>query len=74
MRTRRSNPIAEGTFAEYGGVESVEQRGSLQDLGDGEWRQFICVEASNILDAAIHLAPRREHRMARGSHNKWHTL
>jgi glucose-6-phosphate 1-epimerase len=36
----------------------------LQDLGDGEWTQFLCVEASNILDAAIHLAPRQEHRMA----------
>jgi len=36
----------------------------LQDLGDGEWRQFLCVEASNILDAAIQLAPGQEHRMA----------
>jgi glucose-6-phosphate 1-epimerase len=36
----------------------------LQDLGDGEWRQFLCVEASNIMDAAIHLAPGQEHRMA----------
>lgn len=35
----------------------------LQDLGDGEWRQFLCVEASNILDAAINLAPGQEHRM-----------
>ena len=36
----------------------------LQDLGDGEWRQFLCVESSNILDAAIDLAPGQEHRMA----------
>ena len=36
----------------------------LQDLRDGEWRQFLCVEASNILDAAIPLAPGDEHRMA----------
>jgi glucose-6-phosphate 1-epimerase len=36
----------------------------LQDLGDGEWRLFLCVEASNIMDAAIHLAPGQEHRMA----------
>jgi len=36
----------------------------LPDLGDGEWRQFLCVEASNILNAAIHLAPGEEHRMA----------
>jgi glucose-6-phosphate 1-epimerase len=36
----------------------------LHDLGDGEWRQFLCVEASNILDAAIHLRPGQEHRMS----------
>ncbi|MFY9903835.1 MAG: D-hexose-6-phosphate mutarotase [Terriglobales bacterium] len=36
----------------------------LPDLGDGEWRQFLCVEASNILDAAVNLAPGHEHRMA----------
>jgi glucose-6-phosphate 1-epimerase len=36
----------------------------LQDLGDGEWRQFLCVEASNILDAAVSLAPGQEHTMA----------
>lgn len=36
----------------------------LQDLADGEWRQFLCIEASNILDAAINLAPGQEHRMA----------
>jgi glucose-6-phosphate 1-epimerase len=35
----------------------------LQDLGDGEWKQFLCVEAANILDAAVTLAPGREHKM-----------
>jgi glucose-6-phosphate 1-epimerase len=35
----------------------------LQDLGDGEWRQFLCVEASNILDRAVDLAPGQEHSM-----------
>jgi glucose-6-phosphate 1-epimerase len=35
----------------------------LQDLGDGEWRQFLCVEASNILDAAVSLAPGQAHTM-----------
>jgi D-hexose-6-phosphate mutarotase len=34
--------------------------------GDSEWRQFLCVEASNILDAAINLAPGQKHRMAAG--------
>jgi glucose-6-phosphate 1-epimerase len=36
----------------------------LQDLGDDQWRQFLCVEAANILDAAVTLAPGQEHRMA----------
>ena len=35
----------------------------LKDLSDGEWRQFLCVEASNILGASISLAPGEEHRM-----------
>jgi glucose-6-phosphate 1-epimerase len=41
-----------------------EAAAHLQDLSDGEWMQFLCVEASNILDAAINLAPGQEHRMA----------
>jgi glucose-6-phosphate 1-epimerase len=36
----------------------------LQDLGEGQWQQFLCVEASNILDAAIQLAPGEKHSMA----------
>jgi glucose-6-phosphate 1-epimerase len=35
----------------------------MRDLGDGEWSQFFCVEASNILDGAINLSPGQEHRM-----------
>ncbi len=33
----------------------------LQDLGDGEWRQFLCVEASNIMEAAVTLEPGEKH-------------
>jgi len=35
----------------------------LSDLGDGEWRQFLCVEASNILGFAVNLEPGQEHTM-----------
>lgn len=35
----------------------------LPDLGDGEWRQFLCVEAANILDAAVNLAPGQKHTL-----------
>jgi glucose-6-phosphate 1-epimerase len=40
-----------------------EGTAGLRDLGEGEWKQFACVEASNILDAAINLAPGQQHRM-----------
>jgi glucose-6-phosphate 1-epimerase len=36
----------------------------LSDLGDGEWTQFLCVEASNILGESVSLAPGEEHKMA----------
>lgn len=36
---------------------------TLTDLGKDEWRGMACVEASNILDAAISLAPGEEHTM-----------
>jgi len=35
----------------------------LQDLGEGEWMQFLCVEASNIMGAGVTLTPGQEHTM-----------
>jgi glucose-6-phosphate 1-epimerase len=40
-----------------------EKASEMRDLGNDEWTQFLCVEASNILNAAINLAPGQEHRM-----------
>lgn len=40
-----------------------EGAASIADLGDDEWRQFACVEASNILGSAVSLAPGQEHTM-----------
>lgn len=37
---------------------------ALADLGDDEWRQFACAEASNILSGAVELAPGAQHTMA----------
>lgn len=34
---------------------------ALADLGDDEWRQFACVEASNILSCAVTLGPGESH-------------
>jgi len=36
---------------------------SFADLGEGEWKQFLCVEASNVLGATVDLSPGEEHRM-----------
>jgi glucose-6-phosphate 1-epimerase len=35
----------------------------LSDLGDDEWQQFVCVEASNVLGCAVKLAPSQQHSM-----------
>lgn len=36
----------------------------LRDLGGDEWKQFLCVEASNIIGTAVTLAPAQEHKMS----------
>lgn len=41
----------------------LEAAARMKDLGDGEWTQFLCVEASNILTASVSLAPGEEHKM-----------
>jgi glucose-6-phosphate 1-epimerase len=38
-----------------------EDAAKLADLGDTEWTQFACVEAANILSAAVTLHPSEEH-------------
>ncbi len=40
-----------------------EDAAKLADLGDNEWQQLACVEASNILSGAVTLAPGEEHTM-----------
>ena len=42
----------------------IEGARALADLGDDEWTQMFCVEASNVLDCAVDLAPGTQHRMA----------
>lgn len=36
----------------------------LRDLGEDEWKQFLCVEASNIIGTAVTLAAAQEHKMS----------
>ncbi len=46
------------------GVESVDRRReSMADLGDDEWREMACVEASNMRVFAVDLAPGQQHIM-----------
>jgi len=40
-----------------------EDAAKLADLGDDEWEQFACVEASNILGSPVLLAPGEDHTM-----------
>jgi glucose-6-phosphate 1-epimerase len=40
-----------------------EKASEMRDLGEDQWTNFLCIEASNILDAAVDLAPGLEHRM-----------
>jgi len=36
----------------------------LRDLGEGEWKRFLCVEASNIIGSTVTLGPGQEHTMS----------
>jgi len=40
-----------------------EGAAGMRDLADGEWTQFLCVEAGNIRSDSITLAPGEEHKM-----------
>ena len=37
---------------------------ALADLADDEWKQMLCVEASNVLSEAVTLGPGQQHRLA----------
>lgn len=41
----------------------VAKAAALEDFGDDEWRQMICVEAANALRAAVSLEPGQSHTM-----------
>ncbi len=36
---------------------------TLSDLGEDEWPHMLCVEGSNILQDAVELAPKQDHKM-----------
>lgn len=42
---------------------SVEGARRIPDLGDDEWPRFACVEASNVLECALKIAPEETHTL-----------
>ena len=58
IRLKKANSLSSVVWSPW-----REGAGRLEDLGDGEWTQFLCVEASNILDASVTLAPGEQHKM-----------
>jgi glucose-6-phosphate 1-epimerase len=42
----------------------AEVAASMADMGNDEWPDFVCVEAANVRDNAITLAPGEKHTMA----------
>jgi glucose-6-phosphate 1-epimerase len=41
----------------------IEKARSFSDFGPDEWKQMICIEASNVSDFAVNLAPGQQHKM-----------
>jgi glucose-6-phosphate 1-epimerase len=41
----------------------VEKAKAMSDFGDDEWAQMVCIEASNVADFAVELAPGQEHEI-----------
>jgi glucose-6-phosphate 1-epimerase len=41
----------------------VEKAKALSDFGDAEWMQMVCIEASNVSDSTVELAPGQQHTM-----------
>jgi len=58
LRLKKSNSLTTVVWNPW-----REGAARLSDLGDGEWTQFLCVEASNIMGNAVNLEPGQEHKM-----------
>jgi len=58
IRLQKDNSLTTVVWNPWG-----EGAAGLKDLGDGQWKQFLCVEASNILDSSVNLDSGQEHKM-----------
>jgi glucose-6-phosphate 1-epimerase len=41
----------------------MEKSRTIADLGNGEWKQMLCIEVTNVGDFAVELAPGQQHVM-----------
>ena len=41
----------------------IQKAAAMADLGDGEWKQMICIETSNVSGLAAELGPGQQHKM-----------
>jgi glucose-6-phosphate 1-epimerase len=60
---RRIDLAKENSFTTVVWNPWVEKASAMSDFGDAEWRQMICIEASNVSDFGVILAPGQQHRM-----------
>jgi glucose-6-phosphate 1-epimerase len=60
---RRIDVAKENSFTTVVWNPWIEKAGAMSDFGDAEWKQMICIEASNVSDFAVLLAPGQQHRM-----------
>lgn len=58
VRTEKLNSTTTVTWNPW-----QEGAAALRDFGDEEWRSMVCVEASNVMDAAMVLGPGEEHNL-----------
>jgi glucose-6-phosphate 1-epimerase len=60
---RRIGVAKENSFTTVVWNPWVEKGQAMSDFGDAEWMQMVCIEASNVSDFAVQLAPGQQHKM-----------
>ena len=60
---RRIHVAKDNSFTTVVWSPWIEKARTMPDFGDAEWKQMLCIEASNVSDFAVELAPGQQHRM-----------
>lgn len=69
---RRIHVVKSGSQSTVTWNPSIEGAQRIPDLGDDEWPRFACVEACNVMDCALMIAPGETHTLS--STIAWKTL